>query len=241
MTALLPVLLVGVTSLAAVTYLPAIVFRMWAVSRMRKAAKGKLVLTYDDGPSMDCPTPQILETLARHRARATFFQLGRNVAAGAQMSDRLIAEGHEIGAHSVEHLNAWKRPLRSVMDQTEGLRAVSRWTAAGGSGERLYRPPYGKSTTWTLLAGFWLRSKPVWWTIDSRDTWAATTAVETVVSELDAAGGGVLLLHDFPRERDSKRSHYTVELTDEALKLARRRGWTVCTASELLSGRRQAS
>ena len=57
-----------------------------------------LALTFDDGPHPDT-TPRLLDVLARHRSRATFFLLGRQAAAHPDLVERITREGHELGNH----------------------------------------------------------------------------------------------------------------------------------------------
>src|ERR1700682_4272613 len=58
-------------------------------------------LTFDDGPSEE--TEGILDVLAAHALRGTFFMVGRNVERFPQTARRVVAEGHEIGNHSYSH------------------------------------------------------------------------------------------------------------------------------------------
>src|SRR6187401_3514195 len=62
----------------------------------------ELVLTFDDGP-WPGTTPKVLDALKNECVRATFFLLGRNVAAHPQIARRALAEGHSIGHHSYSH------------------------------------------------------------------------------------------------------------------------------------------
>jgi peptidoglycan/xylan/chitin deacetylase (PgdA/CDA1 family) len=55
-------------------------------------------LSFDDGPAPD-HTPQVLDILARHHARATFFLIGDRAAAHPDFLERLRGAGHEIGNH----------------------------------------------------------------------------------------------------------------------------------------------
>ncbi len=61
-----------------------------------------IALTFDDGPSES--TPEILDILDRHRAKATFFQCGLNVRRLPETARAVRAAGHEIGNHSYTHL-----------------------------------------------------------------------------------------------------------------------------------------
>ena len=55
-------------------------------------------LTFDDGPSPES-TPRLLEVLARHQAKATFFLVGERVEAHPHLVDEIVAAGHEIANH----------------------------------------------------------------------------------------------------------------------------------------------
>ena len=55
-------------------------------------------LTFDDGPHPDT-TPPLLEVLARHDAKATFFLLGERAAAYPSLVADIVAGGHELGNH----------------------------------------------------------------------------------------------------------------------------------------------
>src|SRR5437870_3879708 len=57
-----------------------------------------MALTIDDAPDAE-GTRRILDVLARHGARATFFLLAHNIAGNEELMHRLLAEGHEIGNH----------------------------------------------------------------------------------------------------------------------------------------------
>jgi peptidoglycan/xylan/chitin deacetylase (PgdA/CDA1 family) len=70
----------------------------------------ELVLTFDDGP-WPTTTPKVLTALKYECVHATFFLLGRNVAAHPALARRVIADGHSIGHHSYSHPLLNRRPL----------------------------------------------------------------------------------------------------------------------------------
>ena len=60
---------------------------------------GPLVaLTFDDSPH-ETLTPRILDLLAEHEARATFFMIGAHIPGNEEVIRRLVAAGHELGNH----------------------------------------------------------------------------------------------------------------------------------------------
>ena len=70
-------------------------------TRLPRAASC-VALTIDDGPDPEV-TPAVLDLLARHGVRATFFCIGERVARHPQLARRIAREGHEIGNHSEHH------------------------------------------------------------------------------------------------------------------------------------------
>src|SRR6187399_1964741 len=66
-----------------------------------------IALTFDDGPSATL-TPKLLDILAAHHIKATFFVLGEMVAEHPEIVARAVQEGHEIASHSWSHPNLAK-------------------------------------------------------------------------------------------------------------------------------------
>ncbi len=62
----------------------------------------ELVLTFDDGP-WPTTTPKVLDALKHECVLATFFLVGRNVAAHPEIARRELADGHSLGHHSFSH------------------------------------------------------------------------------------------------------------------------------------------
>ena len=61
-------------------------------------------MTFDDGPSATL-TPKLLDLLAAHHIKVTFFVLGEMVAEHPEILARAAREGHEIASHSWSHPN----------------------------------------------------------------------------------------------------------------------------------------
>jgi peptidoglycan/xylan/chitin deacetylase (PgdA/CDA1 family)/glycosyltransferase involved in cell wall biosynthesis len=101
-----------------------------------------VALTFDDGPDPRW-TPQILDVLRRHRARATFFVVGARVSAHPDLTRRIVREGHELGVHTYTHRHlaagpAWQQRFELAATQA----AIA---AATGRRTRLLRPPYSST------------------------------------------------------------------------------------------------
>src|SRR2546423_14343695 len=102
-----------------------------------------IAMTFDDGPSATL-TPKLLDLLAAHHIKATFFVIGENVAEHPEIVARAAREGHEIGNHSWSHPNLAKMSDESVRKQLRQTDDVIK--QATGKRPTVMRPPYGNLT-----------------------------------------------------------------------------------------------
>jgi peptidoglycan-N-acetylglucosamine deacetylase len=102
-----------------------------------------IAMTFDDGPSAAL-TPKLLDLLAAHHIKATFFVIGENVAEHPEIVARAAREGHEIASHSWSHPNFAKMSQESVRSQLQ--RTDDAIKSATGKSPTLMRPPYGSIT-----------------------------------------------------------------------------------------------
>ncbi|RJQ73781.1 polysaccharide deacetylase family protein [Pseudonocardiaceae bacterium YIM PH 21723] len=155
---------------------------------------GQVALTFDDGPHPEA-TPLVLQELARHGVRATFFVLGHELARHPDLGRRIAAEGHELAVHGWDHtclLLKRRRVIRRELDQTANL--IEDLT---GTRPRWFRAPYGVFSTGSLRAATDAGLTPVLWTCWGFD-WTATATADSVLSEIHhrLADRGTILLHD---------------------------------------------
>src|ERR1700736_5546866 len=102
-----------------------------------------IAMTFDDGPSAKL-TPKLLDLLAAHHIKATFFLIGQNVAENPEIVARETREGHEIANHSWSHPSLAKMPDEGVRGQLRKTEDAIR--SAIGKRPSLLRPPYGSIT-----------------------------------------------------------------------------------------------
>ncbi len=156
-------------------------------------------LTYDDGPNDAC-TEQLLDVLARHNVRATFFLIGRFVRERRDLTRCIHAAGHLIGNHTFTH-------PRLIYSSPSRVRAELAATSAiiedaTGAKVRYFRPPHGARRPDVLRVARDLGLTPVMWNVSSYD-WT-TTNPETILATLEKGirrnrergRGSNLLLHD---------------------------------------------
>lgn len=103
----------------------------------------QIYLTFDDGP-VEGVTDFVLAQLARHQARATFFCVGDNLRKQPALHRQLRAQGHRLGNHTYHHLNGWRTPTATYLDDVE--QCAHLLTPTPNEGRPLFRPPYGRCT-----------------------------------------------------------------------------------------------
>jgi cellulose synthase/poly-beta-1,6-N-acetylglucosamine synthase-like glycosyltransferase/peptidoglycan/xylan/chitin deacetylase (PgdA/CDA1 family)/spore germination protein YaaH len=111
--------------------------------------RGKVVLTFDDGPDPDF-TPRILDILKREKVPASFFVVGSMVEKNIPLLKRIYDEGYEIGNHtylhpdistiSVERVNLELNATRKLIESVTGRSTI------------LFRPPFNADAEPQTLA-----------------------------------------------------------------------------------------
>ena len=100
----------------------------------------KLALTYDDGPN-DPHTLRLMEVLAKHNVRATFFTIGRYAQQKPQIVRDLVKAGHVVGNHTYTHPNLAFQSTTQVGIQLRMCQDIL--SDVIGGPPKLFRPPYG--------------------------------------------------------------------------------------------------
>jgi peptidoglycan-N-acetylglucosamine deacetylase len=105
---------------------------------------GTITLTFDNGPD-PAVTPGVLDCLAAHDIKSTFFVLGERVSdpARAPFARRALDEGHRVGNHTFTH----RTPL-GELSREAALEEFDRTEAALNAigAQRLFRPYGGRGS-----------------------------------------------------------------------------------------------
>lgn len=157
------------------------------------AAEATVYLTFDDGPDAE-HTAQLLDLLARHDAKATFFLLGRDALQSPELVMRILAEGHAIGNHSMTHPRMKSIGTREQWAEVDRADAVL--ARFDGLPRHLFRPPNGRLTASMVMACLWRRQPLVLWTIDSLDYKLEPAEVVRHLLDRQPGAGDVILFHD---------------------------------------------
>jgi peptidoglycan/xylan/chitin deacetylase (PgdA/CDA1 family) len=154
----------------------------------------KIFLTFDDGPIPEI-TEWVLDILKSEEIKATFFCIGDNIKKHPEVYKRILAEGHQIGNHTFNHLNGWKTETNHYIDnfklcETECLKLNTEHSF-------LFRPPYGKIKSSQTKAIRNLGYKIIMWDVLSYDfdpNIIPEKCLENVISNTEQ--GSIIVFHD---------------------------------------------
>ena len=153
----------------------------------------QIALTYDDGPN-DPHTLKLLDVLAKHSVRATFFMIGRYVQQRPDIARAVAQAGHVIGNHTFTHprliFTSAARTRAQLRDCHQAL------TDAVGEHSNLFRPPFGGRRPATIRVARNLGLETVLWNVTGYDWKAPSAAVIEEKVARQIRGGDVILLHD---------------------------------------------
>jgi len=157
----------------------------------------EIVLTFDDGPQK-FHTHAVLDALAQHCTKATFFSIGKMALGYPEIIRDVAKQGHTIGTHTWSHANlrAKKTEAEAKEEIEKGVSGVRR--ALGGPVAPFFRYPFLQDSK-DSLAHLSARNVAVFSTdIDSFDfkLHTAEQLVKGVMAKLEKKGKGIILLHD---------------------------------------------
>ena len=171
---------------------------------------GEVVLTFDDGP---WPTTKpVLEALAHHCTKATFFTIGKNAIIYPNILKEVAAGGHTVGVHTWSHANLRKATPEKMKEEIEkGLSAVK--IALGNAPAPFFRFPFLQDPH-DAVAYLGTRNIAIFsMDLDSFDfkIKKADEVVKSVMTKLEKKGKGIILMHDF----QLATSHGIMELLNQ--------------------------
>lgn len=185
--------------------------------------KKLIAFSFDDGPSRK-NTEKILKALDKNNARATFFMLGQNAKYYPDLVKKVEESGNEVAGHS------WNHPLLTKLGKKGVKKQMSRMNEAiasvTGSDVGLLRPSYGSINRTVKNT---VKDPLILWSIDTLD-WKTLNADKTADAILkQARDGDIILMHDIHAP--------TAEAVKKVLPKLEKKGFQVCTVSELLEAR----
>ena len=166
---------------------------LWRMDRREHA----VYLTFDDGPIPEA-TPFILQTLRDYQVKATFFMVGDNVRKHPELYEQIVADGHQVGNHTHNHIGGLRHSIKHYMYNVEKANAYIH--------SPYFRPPHGWMRH-ALYAVLSRRYKVVMWDLVTRDFSKWMTA-DDIVNNVRryARNGSIITFHDSLKSIDKLRT-----------------------------------
>src|ERR1700743_73684 len=181
----------------------------------------QMALTYDDGPN-DPHTLRLLDVLAKHDAKATFFLIGKYVRLRPDIARAIQHAGHEIGNHTDSHPNLIFCSAAKLRRQLDDCRKAME--DALGAKANLFRPPFGGRRPNVLRTARAMGLQPIMWSVTAYD-WSAQSS-EAIVQKITAQTHSrrkpqseIVLLHDGSHLAFGTDRSFTVAATQNILQL----------------------
>lgn len=190
-----------------------------------------IYLTYDDGPN-PAATPKLLEALATHGVRATFFLIERHITEEtAPIVRRIAEEGHSIGLHSHTRGKMLLTPDELGRLLTAFSQRVE--TIAGRPVCRAFRPHAGWRSSQMLEGLRRIDYQLVGWGFMLWDFDLFRTRSVRIVPRLvrRASPGDIIVIHDGHHENPRADRQYAIDVTNALIPELRQKGFefgTIC-------------
>ena len=171
--------------------------------------KKEIYLTFDDGPT-PLVTEFVLDTLKKHKAKATFFCIGKNIEKHPELFKRIINEGHIVGNHTQNHENGWKTNNTNYLKSIDNCKSsiTGLQTINNKQQTTIFRPPYGKIKRLQAKNLISKGYKIIMWSVLSGDFDKGITkerCLKNVVN--NTTKGDIIVFHD------SKKAYKKLEYT----------------------------
>jgi peptidoglycan/xylan/chitin deacetylase (PgdA/CDA1 family) len=197
------------------------------------APRQDVAITIDDGPD-PAITPQVLELLEAHGARATFFCIGERVLRYPDIAQEIVRRGHVIENHSQRHRHNFSL-LGPVGMNSEILHAQESIYRVTASSPQFFRAPAGLRNPFLDPVLTRLKLRLASWTRRGFDTVSADA--DAVLRRLTNAlqAGDILLLHDGNAARTRRGQAVIVEVLPRLLDALTARGLQSVTLRSALT------
>jgi peptidoglycan/xylan/chitin deacetylase (PgdA/CDA1 family) len=184
-----------------------------------------VALTFDDGPT-EQGVDAALAALRAGGARGTFFLIGREVAERPNLVRRIVADGHEVGNHSLNHQVMIGRSAGFYDKEIGETHRIL--VAAGAPAPTLFRPPFGKKLWGLPSAARRQGYRMVMIDVEEPETKDPAAYSERLVRE--AKPGSILLMHLMYRPNGTAR-----DALPRVIRGLRARGFRIVPVGELLA------
>lgn len=171
-------------------------------------------------------TQKILEILAKHDVKVTFFATGGWVETYPEDVMAIIEAGHAFGNHSENHKFMTK--LSDEEKRDELMQVHNKVKELTGYEMCLFRPPYGDYNDDVVKVADSLGYYTIQWSVDSLDwkDYGVDSIVRTVTKHKNLDNGAIILMHNGAK--------YTAEALDQVITSLKEQGYRFVTVAELI-------
>jgi len=188
-----------------------------------------VALTFDDAPHPEY-VPRLLALFRAENVKATFFLVGSQVKLFPDVARAIVADGHEIGNHSLSHRQLPRGSASVAEEEIVGMQQLLKERL--GISPILYRPTFGVASNEVKRICEREHLAVILWDVDTND-WRDGSTRETIVRTAlqNVTSGSIILFH---------ATHLrSIEAVAELIPLLRVRGYELVTVSKLLEDRAQ--
>jgi len=168
-------------------------FFVKAFNRNPDYPQNAVALSFDDGPVEN--TLEILNILDKHKVKAAFFCIGKNIEKHPDIFKEIINRGHIVGNHTFSHTRKIGfLSTKKIINEIRHCNEIAEKT--GGVKMNLFRPPFGIINPKTKRALQKSGHQVIGWNVRPYD--AVTKSPEKIIYRItkNLNRGDLILLHD---------------------------------------------
>ncbi len=199
---------------------------IYCVDRSADSGAPKVALSFDAAWGNE-DTAKILETLAKHNVKVTFFMTGGWIEKYPDDVKAIAAAGHDLANHSENHKQMSKLSAEACADEIRKPHAKVKTLT--GTEMTLFRPPYGDyNNTLIKTANETCNYHVIQWDVDSLD-WKDYTAKQItgrILNHKHLGNGSIILMHNGAK--------HTAEALESIILGLQEKGYELVPISQLI-------
>ena len=180
--------------------------------------ENKVALSFDAAWGND-DTQTILDILAKHDVKVTFFMTGEWIGKYPEDVKNIVAAGHDIGNHSENHKQMSR--LSEQQNKDEIMKAHKRVKELTGVEMELFRPPYGDYNNMVVGTARDCGYYTIQWDVDSLDwkDYGADSIVKKCTEHKNLGNGSIILMHNGAKHTPEALERVITGLKDKGYEL----------------------
>lgn len=171
-------------------------------------------------------TKQILEILAKHDVKVTFFMTGGWIEKYPDDVKAIAAAGHDLGNHSENHKHMSQ--LSKEQCKEELMKPHEKVKELTGKEMVLFRPPFGDYNNTLIRAARDSGYHTIQWDVDSLDwkDYGSESIINTVVNHKHLGNGSIILMHNGAK--------FTKDALESVILGLKEKGYEIVPISQLI-------